>query len=98
MTTKTDDIDKARLFVEEKRISKLVGKEDEFENYYKVAGINDDYLVILPAYCTCIHFLLNCVKEKDKVCKHILAVRMVGDNIPEVSADDWLDLIFKADR
>ena len=65
----------------------------ELENHYKVIGKTGEYLVVLPNFCTCDHFVFRCLKTPDKVCYHILAAKF-ATNIPVVDKQEWNELIF----
>lgn len=89
-----DELEKAQLLIRENKIASLVTADEKLNQFFIVSGTHD-YLVILPNFCTCTHFHINCIKEQGKVCKHILACQMVGDNVREFEIDDWQDLLFR---
>ncbi len=52
-----------------------VHKIVDAENRYVVEGKTSKYLVMLPDFCSCDHFVFRCLKEAKKVCYHILAAK-----------------------
>lgn len=87
------DQQKALKLVEDDKIALI--DDENLKDFYVVTGYYDDYLVVLPDFCTCDHFIHNCVREPGKVCKHILAVRMVEGKITRISMEDWTELLFR---
>lgn len=89
------DMEKAQELVRNDKLIRLKGDEFEFDNMYIVTGQRDDYLVVSPLYCSCEHFLLTCIKEPGRVCKHILATHIAGDNIREEPAEQWQEYVLR---
>ena len=85
--------DKALTLISEGSISHIRGKEEE--GFYHVIGSQDEYLVVLPNFCTCEQFILRSIKTIDRsICYHILAVQLSG-TIERVSKLDWIKLLLK---
>lgn len=70
MSTNISDMDRAMDLIARDRISLV---DDELDSRFIVEGKTKKYLVVLPAFCSCDHFTFRCLKEKNKVCYHILA-------------------------
>ncbi|MHA2090698.1 MAG: hypothetical protein ACW98K_07545 [Candidatus Kariarchaeaceae archaeon] len=94
MAKGTIDRDKALQLVTEDKIAKINPEEENFADFYIVTGTRDDYLVILPDFCTCEHFIVRCLKSPDAICYHILAVKMAG-KVRSMELDNWLDLLLR---
>jgi len=92
---RADDLNNAKELLMADKIAKIRQDGEILEGLFIVSGNNDDYLVILPRYCTCRHFHLVCVREADRVCKHILATRMAGEKIRVFDVANWQDLLFR---
>lgn len=86
------DHERAIVLISEGNISKI--KEKENDDFYHVKGSKDEYLVILPKFCTCEQFILRCINTPGKICYHILAVQMAGE-IKQVSDENWIKLLLK---
>lgn len=86
------EIGKAQELVRNDKIARI--ESVEFDNFFVVTGTNDDYLVVLPRFCTCERFLIKCLIVPGKACKHLLAVKM-AKNIKTVSPVDWRDLLYR---
>lgn len=84
--------DRALALISEGSISKIIGKEDE--GFYHVVGSHDEYLVIIPNFCTCEQFILRSINTPGEYCYHILAVQLSG-KIEKVSDIDWMTLLLK---
>lgn len=83
---------KALTLISEGSISHIRGKEEE--GFYHVIGSQDEYLVVLPNFCTCEQFILRSIKTPGEFCYHILAVQLSG-TIERVSELDWMKLLLK---
>ena len=93
--SQSEELDKAKDLIRAKKIARLQDANVNLKDHFVVDGSdNEQYLVILPAFCTCMHFHINCIKTPGMICKHILACRMVGSNIPEIVLDNWQSLLF----
>ncbi len=88
------DLEKAMNLIKNDKIAKLNPEDENLQNHYIVTGSRDDYLVILPEYCTCEQFILRCLKEPGKICYHILATRM-SSKVRAIVLDDWIDLLLR---
>ena len=86
------DQDKALTLISEGSISLIKGKEDE--GFYHVVGSQDEYLVVLPNFCTCEQFILRSINTPGEFCYHILAVQLSG-KINRVEDLDWVKLLLK---
>jgi predicted nucleic acid-binding Zn finger protein len=86
------DHERALELIAEGSISKMKGNEED--GFYHVVGSNDEYLVVLPDFCTCEQFILRCINNPGDVCYHILAVQMSG-KIDRTSDEDWRKLLLK---
>lgn len=86
------DHERAIALISEGSIALVKGKEED--NYYHVKGMQDEYLVVMPNFCTCEHFILRCLNTPGDVCYHILAVQMSG-KIDKISKEDWIKLLLK---
>lgn len=84
--------EKAIGLISEGKISKI--KDKEKDEFYHVIGNHDEYLVILPAFCTCEHFIIRLLNTQDEICYHILGVQMAGE-IKQVSDENWIKLLLK---
>ena len=73
-------------------IAKIKGKEQS--DFYYVEGTSDEYLVILPNFCTCEQFVIKIINSPGQVCKHILAVQ-VAQNLKNPVEIDWMKLLLK---
>jgi predicted nucleic acid-binding Zn finger protein len=89
---KETELEKAMKLISGDKIAKINPKDVTLEYHYIVTGSKDDYLVILPDFCTCEHFILRCLKVPGQVCYHILATRMVGE-VRTLELDNWLELL-----
>lgn len=73
-------------------IAKIKGREDQ--DFYYVKGLTDEYLVILPNFCTCEQFVIRSLNTSDQVCKHILSVQMTK-KLKEPIELNWMNLLLK---
>lgn len=65
---------KAEDLIARNRVFKL--HDGIHENYFLVKGKTDDYLVVLPRFCSCHHFQTRCIKIPGKICYHLLAAKL----------------------
>ncbi|MCE7735359.1 MAG: hypothetical protein GPJ54_10810 [Candidatus Heimdallarchaeota archaeon] len=73
-------------------IAKIKGREDQ--DFYYVKGLSDEYLVILPNFCTCEQFVIRSLTTSGQVCKHILSVQATKKLKPAIDLD-WMKLLLK---
>jgi len=95
MSYQSDDLVKAKDLIRERKVAVLKSPNIKLRDHFVVTGSQDDYLVILPNFCTCTHFHINCIKEKGRICKHILACKLAGSNTRELILENWQDLIYR---
>lgn len=86
------DLERAIELISEGDISKIKDKEND--DFYHVKGSKDEYLVILPNFCTCEQFILRCLNKPGAVCYHILGVQM-AEKITKISDENWIKLLLK---
>ena len=94
MKEEKSDLDKAMELIREKRILRIVDDNNILEDHFKIKGINRDYLVSLPNFCTCEHFVFRCLKSPGTICYHILAAQMAGD-VNEIGFEEVSSLLYK---
>ena len=87
----TSETEKAMDLLKDQGVQKF--DDVELENHFKVDGKTGSYLVVLPNFCTCDHFVFRCLKTPDKVCYHILAAKF-STNTPSVDKSEWKKLIY----
>jgi predicted nucleic acid-binding Zn finger protein len=86
-----EELEKARQFLTENKIKRI---KSDLDDLFEVESSVDEevkYVVLLPDFCSCTHFIFNCIKEKNKVCKHILAAKITG-KVPLVEDPKWREL------
>jgi predicted nucleic acid-binding Zn finger protein len=85
------ELEKAQKFLTENKIKRI---EADLPDMFEIESSIDEnikYLVLLPDFCSCTHFIFNCIKEKGKVCKHILAAKIAG-KVPSTQNREWTKL------
>lgn len=89
----TTDIEKALNIIKEKRIKKLRGQKIP---KWIVSGKTAQYLIVNKNFCTCEHFTIRCLQNKEAICYHIYAAKM-SENLPEknMDADEILQIMFR---
>ncbi len=90
------DVTKAKELVKSSKIYRLASDTQNLSKQFIVKGNKADYLVSLPDFCTCTHFNMICTKEKYKICKHILACKILNQNAPNLTINDWQSYIFES--
>ncbi|MHA2503101.1 MAG: hypothetical protein ACXAE3_09535 [Candidatus Kariarchaeaceae archaeon] len=89
-------MDKAQDLLREKKVFRLKTDKDYLSDYFVVTGTQEmDYLVVMPDFCSCRHFQINCIKTPGKICKHLLACRLGSTKVPSKSFPDWQKLLLE---
>ena len=93
MKEEKSNLEKAMDLIREKRIFRIIDDNNILEDHFKIEGKNREYLVSLPNFCTCEHFVFRCLKTPGAICYHIQAAQMAG-NIEEISSDEVSSLLY----
>ena len=71
MKEEKSNLEKAMDLIKEKRIFRIIDETNILEDHFKIEGKNREYLVSLPNFCTCEHFvfifLIVCIQTYPQV-------------------------------
>ena len=95
MKEEKSDLDKAMSLIKEKRILRIIDENDILEDHFKIQGKHRDYIVSLPNFCTCEHFVFRCLKNPGGICYHIRAAQMAGD-VDKISTEEVTSLLYQS--